>query len=379
MAVYSSFSSEQLVELGRSIGGRVSNLSAIESGISNSIYKADLVNDVGVDEVIIIIHETPDRVANGVPSSQSLNIPNLMCYAADNIGFGEVCDVRGRPVDTIIPKPYKWHSKQNFGVMKFPHAIKKDLMVDKTVSVIPFIEGRVLDWSSDTCHSIDIIEQAGQSLAAFHKSVEGFPDANEMPNTYGVDRGLASIDNLLSDPSARLELQNFLNIKKSVYSSEDILCILADEADYIEQNWGNYTNGLSRNIIHGDYFPDNTIITNSGAMAIIDFGNCALEVEMYDVVLSVNAWVSQNGAFDPERVSAFLNGYSSVKPLCGNEMQMLPFLGRVASFSRALLRIDIALSVADPYHANSPEDCVSQLKYWRNMDKINLDEPEISL
>ncbi len=137
MAVYSKMSNEQVDELGQAIGGRISNLRGIDSGISNTIYEAEFNNAGCNEKIIIIIHETPDQVANGIPAGQSSNIPDLMCYAADRIMQG-IYDTGGEVVDIVIPKPYKWCFEKNFGTMSFSHARDAGVMVDKTVSVLPF-------------------------------------------------------------------------------------------------------------------------------------------------------------------------------------------------------------------------------------------------
>lgn len=379
MAVYSKFSEEQMGALSDAIGGTVSNLRGIDLGISNTIYEAEFDNAGSNERIVVIIHETPDQTANGVLAEQSSKIPDLMSYAADNMMQG-IYDSDGGIVDTIIPKPYKWHFDKNFGTMSFPHASDVGVMVDKTVSILPFIDGIPLDWNPDKCHSNAMIKQAGRGLAAFHLAVEGFSEQGDMLNPYGVDRSLSSIDNLLSDSIAIGRLERFLHNKGSVNSVDNILNILGNEADYIDRNWSLYVQGLPKNIIHGDYFPDNTIITNSGSQAIIDYGNSAQEVELLDIAISLNAWVCESGVFNAERLSAFIGGYNSVKPLSEMEMRALPFLGRVASFSRSLLRIDIALNGENFDNANSPDDCIEQLEYWcLENKKINLDEPDISL
>ncbi len=365
--------------LSDAIGGTVSNLRGIDLGISNTIYEAEFDNAGSNERIVVIIHETPDQTANGVLAEQSSKIPDLMSYAADNMMQG-IYDSDGGIVDTIIPKPYKWHFDKNFGTMSFPHASDVGVMVDKTVSILPFIDGIPLDWNPDKCHSNAMIKQAGRGLAAFHLAVEGFSEQGDMLNPYGVDRSLSSIDNLLSDSIAIGRLERFLHNKGSVNSVDNILNILGNEADYIDRNWSLYVQGLPKNIIHGDYFPDNTIITNSGSQAIIDYGNSAQEVELLDIAISLNAWVCESGVFNAERLSAFIGGYNSVKPLSEMEMRALPFLGRVASFSRSLLRIDIALNGENFDNANSPDDCIEQLEYWcLENKKINLDEPDISL
>lgn len=371
MAVYSRFSEEQLSELGAAIGGDISDLKGIEAGISNTIYEATITNTSGQEKIVLMVHETPDQIAHGTTAEQSRNIPELMFYAANNIGAKGIEDTYGTSVQTAIPIPYLWDFKDTSRTMQFKHAAAND-MVDKTVSVLPFMEGKELDWNISECQDIENIRQAGRGLAVLHKVVEGFPNAKEMENSYGYDKWMTSIDSLLHDPKTEQKLNAFLSRKEASYNAADILAILDVEANFIAGNWEKNTKDLPKNIIHGDYFPDNTMITPTGKQVIFDFGNSALEVEAYDIAVSVNAWTSEDGVFIPENVDAFLEGYNSVKPLSPEVTQQLPFLGRAAAFSRALLRIDIALATTNPDHANSPEDCMVQLEHWINEDtKMN--------
>ncbi len=369
MSVYSKFSEDQLNELSDAIGGEVSGLGGIEGGISNTIYKAAVDFATREEKVVIVIHETPDQISHGTPAEKSRNIPDLMFYAATNIEKENIRDVNGELVQTVIPMPYLWDFKDTSRTMKFKHATIRNQMVDKTVSVLPFMEGKELDWSISKCQNEDIIRQAGRGLAALHKAVEGFPNADSMDNMYGYETWMGSVDSLLNNSDTEGKLNTFLSRKNASYMAMDVLRMLEDEADFIEENWEKRTKNLPKNITHGDYFPDNTMIAHSGKQVIFDFGNSSLEVEAYDVAMSINAWASENGVFIQENIDAFLDGYNSVKPLSTEEMQQLAFLGRVASFSRALLRIDIALNAKDPDHANSPEDCLVQLEHWQKEDE----------
>lgn len=367
MAVYSEFSEKQISDLSSAIDGMVSNLKGIEAGISNTIYEATVERKSEKEKIILMVHETPDRIAHGTSAEQSRNIPELMFYAAGNIGTKGIEDYDGIPVQTAIPLPYLWDYQDTSRTMQFKHATE-DRMVDKTVSIFPFMEGRELDWKISKCQNVNDIRQAGRGLAVLHKAVEGFPNAVNMSNSYGFHKWMNSVESLLNNSNAEMELNNFLYKKNSAFKASDILMRLDDEANFIENNWYSNTQDLPKNIIHGDYFPDNTMITPTGKQIIFDFGNSALEVEAYDIALSINAWTSENGIFIPENVDAFLDGYNSVKTLSSGVMQQLPFLGRAAAFSRALLRIDIALNTTTPSHANSPEDCMVQLEHWKNED-----------
>ncbi len=363
MSVYTDISEEQINTIGQAIGGQITDLTPIEAGISNSLYKATLNTEQKPEDIVIVIHETPDRITHGLKAKRAKNIPRLLEFAANNIK-----KIKSDYAKTRLPKPYKWNEERPDGMMRFPHA-HKDKLVKKSIYVFPFIKGEELDWDISKCQSEDAIRNAGAGLAMFHSAVEGFDRAERMDNAYGFDQWMSSIDALLDNPDTTSRLDAFLALKDSGLKAEDVLNTLAKEADYIEQNWEGRTANLPQNIIHGDYYPDNMMITQKGKQYILDFGNCALDVEAYDLASAINAWTSEDGTFIENNVDAFLEGYNDIKPLSPDVEEQLPFLGRAAAFSRALLRIDIALNAQDPHHANSPEDCLVQLKQWQLKDE----------
>lgn len=382
MSAYTKISDHQLDTIAQALGGEISDLSAIEAGMSNSIYKANLQTPEKNENIVIVIHETPDRLASGLPAKRAKNIPRLLRYAAKNM---KQANAEIDCVKTRLPKPYKWDEKSPYGTMLFPHAEKKGRQVPKAITVFPFIEGEELDWDISKCQSTDTIRNAGAGLALFHKSVEGFDNTDDMNNPYGIDQWMNSIDKLLGNEEAddtaseTLEkLNEFLTYKGSMWNASDMINTLAEEADYIEENWDKRTAHLPRNIIHGDYYPDNMMLTKKGKQFILDFGNCANEVEAYDIACAINAWTSEDGVFLQQNMDAFLEGYNQAKPLSTEVEDQLAFLGRAASFSRALLRIEIALKTQTPDRASSPDDCMMQLKLWQLKDETNkLDQSHI--
>lgn len=77
-----------------------------------------------------------------------------------------------------------------------------------------------------------------------------------------------------------------------------------------------------RHMIHGDFTNHNVLATNGRPCGVIDFANAYVEVPLADVGFAL--WRSgrpfqEADGFDPERVGAYLDGYSSVRPLSGDD------------------------------------------------------------
>jgi len=371
MSAYSALSEEQTLDLESAIGAKVLKMEAIESGVSNSIYKTTLQTAEGLEEAVVIISETPDRTAFGVSADESANIPELMFYMADKIGIKGLTDRDNAPVNTVVPMPYIWNNTDKSRIMQFEHA-SEDRLVDKTVFIIPFVNGRELDWDMNKCQNINDITQAGKGLAIFHTASEGFPLADRMANPFGFEKWIPALDDLLSRPESELNLNSFLQQKGSSLQVTNVLQTLSNEAKYIQNEWSQKTSELPKGIIHGDYFPDNMIMSTEGKQVILDFGNSCHEVQAYDIALALNAWTSENGKHSQRNIQAFLEGYDSVKELDKDTVKAIPFLGRAVSFSRALLRTEIALNSEQAEHANSPEECLTQLAGWRIKEKNNI-------
>jgi len=91
---------------------------------------------------------------------------------------------------------------------------------------------------------------------------------------------------------------------------------------------GPLTEDLPRGLIHGDVFPDNTIFRGNELQAILDWEEACTDTLLIDVGATVNGFCFPDNRLDHLLLSAFLEGYESVRNLTERERELLPFFIR---------------------------------------------------
>ena len=97
---------------------------------------------------------------------------------------------------------------------------------------------------------------------------------------------------------------------------------------------------LPTGTIHCDLFPDNALFIGEEFTGAIDFYFACTDFLAYDLAICLNAWAfSQNGTFLPDRSSALIDGYQSIRTLELSELVALPLLARGAAMRFFLTRL----------------------------------------
>jgi homoserine kinase type II len=123
---------------------------------------------------------------------------------------------------------------------------------------------------------------------------------------------------------------------------------------------------LPRGAIHGDLFRDNVMFENADGNADVpvltgffDFYFAGVDTWLFDIAVCLNDWCIDlsTGASDGERMRAFLDAYSSERPLQAQERQMLPAMARAAALRFWISRLwDLHLPrEASVLQAHDPE------------------------
>lgn len=129
-----------------------------------------------------------------------------------------------------------------------------------------------------------------------------------------------------------------------------------------------FTDDLPCGPIHADYFPDNVLFEDGAVSGVIDFYFGCVDALAYDLAVALSAWgFDAGGRADPDALSAFREGYESMRPLSAAEARALPRLGRAAAVRFMLTRLHDRL-FHDPTHLVTPKDpaaFLGRLDYWR--------------
>jgi homoserine kinase type II len=146
----------------------------------------------------------------------------------------------------------------------------------------------------------------GATLARMHLAGRGFE--REQPNLRGLpwwsDTTPVVLPYLTPEQAALLQSELALQVH------------LAADSLYA---------ALPRGPIHADLFRDNVMFEGAELTGFFDFYFAGVDTWLFDLAVCLNDWCIDldSGAFDPQRVQAFLDAYQSVRALEYAERQLL--------------------------------------------------------
>jgi Ser/Thr protein kinase RdoA (MazF antagonist) len=76
-------------------------------------------------------------------------------------------------------------------------------------------------------------------------------------------------------------------------------------------------------LTHGDFFPDNIVVQSDGSMAILDWEHAAADFPVVDLGFAIAGMANEDGLFSAERMTTFLRGYASSRPLQTEDIEHL--------------------------------------------------------
>lgn len=206
-------------------------------------------------------------------------------------------------------------------------------LVRKNGKVLSGLNGRpaaifsVLEGTGATPAAINaaMCEQAGETLAKMHLASRVM--TTHAPNHFGLKRWRDWLTLIGPDMN---------KIQDGMFK------FAADEYDWVASRWPAT---LPAGAIHADYFPDNVFFKQGALTGVIDFHFVCTDILAYDLAIALNAWCfDASNDFRPERLSAMLKGYNSMRPLSHDEQLSMPVLLRAAALRFLLSRIEEKLN-----------------------------------
>ena len=185
---------------------------------------------------------------------------------------------------------------------------------NKPAAVVNRLKGK-----SELAPGITHCTLVGRMLAQMHLAGQDFN--MQQPHLRGLDwwnRTAALVVPHLNDSQTRLISSEL------TYQNE-----IANRPEY---------SALPRGPIHADLFRDNVMfdIDRNGAPKLsgfFDFYFAGFDTLMFDIAVCLNDWCIdlQSGRSDPDRTTAFLDAYQSVRPLTPQETIFLPAMLRAGA------------------------------------------------
>jgi homoserine kinase type II len=120
---------------------------------------------------------------------------------------------------------------------------------------------------------------------------------------------------------------------------------LSGEQSELLQNELNYQDqldlsALPHGVVHADLFRDNVLFRGSDIGGVVDFYFAGADSWLFDLAVTVNDWcMALPGELDPERLSAMLEAYSTLRPVTNAEKNLWPAMLRSAALRFWLSRL----------------------------------------
>lgn len=196
------------------------------------------------------------------------------------------------------------------------------MLADKPAALVTRLPGHaVVEPSTLHCAAI------GTALATLHDAGRSFAMHQENP------RGIAWWE------AAAVRVREFL--------TDAQIALLDDEMTMLSSTWGATVKMLPQGPIHADLFRDNALFVDaSGGVpvlgGIIDFYFAGCDAWLFDVAVCANDWCVDlaSGAFDAQRLDAFLAAYRAVRPFTAEEENAWSMMLRAAALRFWLSRLD---------------------------------------
>ena len=143
--------------------------------------------------------------------------------------------------------------------------------------------------------------------------------------------------------------------------------LVSRELDFLEESWPD---DLEKGVIHADLFPDNVFFLKGQLSGLIDFYFACNDLLAYDVAVCINAWCFEpDASFNVTKAMAFLRGYSRVRKMSRDEVNLLPVLCRGAALRFLLTRLYDWLNVPEGalVTPKNPAEYIEKLRFHQSV------------
>ena len=102
----------------------------------------------------------------------------------------------------------------------------------------------------------------------------------------------------------------------------------------------NSSINLPQGVIHADLFRDNVLFIDNRLSGMLDFYSACNGSLLFDIAITVNDWCCENGDINPDKITALLSGYESLRPLEQLEKQHWQIMLRAGALRFWLSRLE---------------------------------------
>ncbi len=194
------------------------------------------------------------------------------------------------------------HLQQHFYPTAYPISQKDGTYLSQTEQgcfvLFEYIEGREPSLSTDN------ISKIAKLIARLHL----LPQQADLvrPNGLGLAPCLSLID----------------KFDKAPYQFPSLFEAFHNNTQYLQ----NYLSpDLPQGLIHGDAFPDNTILNAANQLFLIDFEETASDALLIDIAMTINGFCFIDNQYQAHLADHFVKEYNAIRPLVPLEKELLPY------------------------------------------------------
>lgn len=178
-----------------------------------------------------------------------------------------------------------------------------------------------------------VMRYENKAILVVPKLSGSHPKTTDEPMCFEMGKALATLHNTLQtlEPAENygVPLYDWTRVKE-----RETAYMPTDEARLMNDIWEAYANlpaDLPKGLCHLDMFTDNTLWDFAGDTAtltgLLDFTEVSVEHYLMDIAITINDFCTTWGNardgesvnFNTDKMSAFIDGYESVRPLTANE------------------------------------------------------------
>lgn len=211
---------------------------------------------------------------------------------------------------------------------------------NKAITLAPKLSG-----NHPTHITSDMCMQMGQALATLHDGLKTLIPAEH----YGV---ALYPWHLVKDRETKFMPKDEAKLMNDIWQAYDNV-IKSDVTNSDVTNGDVAHGGLPKGLCHLDMFADNTLWDFTGdtpkLTGLLDFTEVSVEHYLMDIAITINdfctTWGNANDGesvnFNTDKMTAFIDGYESVRPLTDNEKTALPVMLAYSATIFWLLRLNV--------------------------------------
>lgn len=225
------------------------------------------------------------------------------------------------------------HTDKN-GFKKFAHFAKNKKgrytfqIGNNNYALIDWIPGREIDMDH-----LNELEEAARTYGQYHQAAKGF----KIPKYTKYDNNLGAWpNNLKSHYAMLLDFKKSLTVRKDLTSFDALFLKTVDPVlEWCETaisllNKSAYKQLVKVNqskpcLIHHSCYAQNLIYTPNGEVFLIDWGRSMIDLPIHDVANLMTRHL-RHKKWDINRAQIILDGYTSVKKISSDEMELLKLL-----------------------------------------------------